>query len=377
MKRIHSLDAIRGLAALVVVLHHSLLSVSDGQSDPHIRWIYLSPLRLFVDGPGAVLIFFVLSGLVLTFTLKGRNPDTYAAFVLKRISRIYPAVVFAILVSALLQSLLGAATLPDLSRWFAFTWAKPVSGPLLLEAASLSGFGLSLDNPLWSLVHEMRISLVLPLLVLLASRSVWVAGVVTLVVFVISVRVAGKAQGELIHSIAMTGEFLVAFLIGVLLAIYFSSVTDWLATRRSGVKAALWIAALTLVAFPPVNASNVGGLREAVLILSSCFGALIIIALSSIDGRANRWLMGPVPAYFGRISYSLYLIHVVIIVAVVRALHSSVSIFASLCIAVTASILIADLMQRFVEKPFTNFGRTLAGKLKSAPATTTILADSV
>src|SRR5579871_4991414 len=75
LPRLRSLDSLRGAAAVVVLLNHYLLTLPDtvedrarlmsqGFSAPW-AWLYLTPLRLVVDGFGAVLVFFVLSGLAL------------------------------------------------------------------------------------------------------------------------------------------------------------------------------------------------------------------------------------------------------------------------------------------------------------------------
>lgn len=63
-RRIYQLDALRGLAAVVVVAHHTRL-VEHGLIPP---W-YLAPL---FAGPEAVSLFFVLSGFVLSLPLPAR-----------------------------------------------------------------------------------------------------------------------------------------------------------------------------------------------------------------------------------------------------------------------------------------------------------------
>jgi len=73
--RIDSLDGLRGLAALVVVVHHVMhangsLDFATGldgraQGSWVVRTLTFTPLHIVWAGTEAVLVFFVLSGLVL------------------------------------------------------------------------------------------------------------------------------------------------------------------------------------------------------------------------------------------------------------------------------------------------------------------------
>jgi Predicted acyltransferases len=73
-ERIASLDGLRGIAALTVVLHHVVLasvpSLADAFKNQSVHgglgWAMLyTPLHIVWAGPEAVCVFFVLSGYVL------------------------------------------------------------------------------------------------------------------------------------------------------------------------------------------------------------------------------------------------------------------------------------------------------------------------
>src|SRR4051794_31450307 len=77
--RLGGLDALRGIAALVVLIHHALLTTpSLGEVQrygprPATGWeraLAVPPLHLLWAGSEAVLVFFVLSGLVLTLSME-------------------------------------------------------------------------------------------------------------------------------------------------------------------------------------------------------------------------------------------------------------------------------------------------------------------
>ena len=68
-RRLVELEALRGLAAIVVLINHLLgvLSKVNGLRYPHEPLsLYGTPLFAFVNGSAAVVLFFVLSGFFLT-----------------------------------------------------------------------------------------------------------------------------------------------------------------------------------------------------------------------------------------------------------------------------------------------------------------------
>ena len=99
--RLTSLDGLRGVAAMVVVLCHSLLIVPPmaasivGGAEPAVgtaEWFLLrTPLRALTMGAEAVMIFFVLSGFVLTLGFIGRRmtPRFVGAYLGRRVLRLY------------------------------------------------------------------------------------------------------------------------------------------------------------------------------------------------------------------------------------------------------------------------------------------------
>ncbi len=92
------LDSIRGLAAFTVVMSHFF---GIWQFEPAYNYVRMSPFRVVVAGHEAVVLFFVLSGFVLSVQCSGKRPLTYPRYLLKRFCRIYLPFVAAVLLSAL------------------------------------------------------------------------------------------------------------------------------------------------------------------------------------------------------------------------------------------------------------------------------------
>lgn len=83
MNKIHSAESLRGIACIAVVLSHLLgvfypqlhnFSKSTLPQFPILETIHNSPFAFFYSGTGAVFVFFVLSGYVLTLSsLKAKD----------------------------------------------------------------------------------------------------------------------------------------------------------------------------------------------------------------------------------------------------------------------------------------------------------------
>src|SRR5580698_7627746 len=78
IKRIGYLDGVRGLAAMQVVFGHYAHAFAPD-------WV--RPLGFFADGDSAVLLFFLMSGLVLTPSFE-RTPNALVTGLARRIVRL-------------------------------------------------------------------------------------------------------------------------------------------------------------------------------------------------------------------------------------------------------------------------------------------------
>ena len=126
--RYEELDSLRGAAAMMVVLNHFFLATySTGRSEDLVRFL-ADPLQ---NGPAAVVLFFLLSGFVLSIPVWREKPQSYRAFLTRRVCRIYVPYLFALALSVAGCALFANHPVYGLSEWFYKTWTGPVQWALV------------------------------------------------------------------------------------------------------------------------------------------------------------------------------------------------------------------------------------------------------
>lgn len=107
-ERFHFLQTLRGVAALLVFLGH-YLDMYYKHNNTGIEFVaigdFVSSLEI---GRIGVVVFFLISGFVLPYSLKNRKNDyTVSHFLVKSTLRLYPAFLFSIVVAVLVGSGVG------------------------------------------------------------------------------------------------------------------------------------------------------------------------------------------------------------------------------------------------------------------------------
>ena len=236
--RIESFDALRGLAACSVVIGHFLLVLRGAENPPYAGWhdavlAYFghTPLSILWSGHAAVVLFFVLSGFVLQLMLEGGRL-TYGAYAAKRILRLYLPYIVAVGLGIAGQQWLYGGDLAGLGDWINKFWTDdPGPRAMLGHLTVIGAFDSSTyDFTIWTLVHEMRISLLFPLVFLMTRRLRWwtvlggfgLASVVMaglrIAVFSGHDELAGFARDGGYTAYVFTVHYLLAFAIGGVLA---------------------------------------------------------------------------------------------------------------------------------------------------------------
>ncbi len=292
------LDGLRGLAAIAVVMFHSILDRDPTQNArivrPTIQELHgFYPLLtkavfVLISGETAVMLFFVLSGTVLFESLRQRQASPVATafgFPIRRFFRLYPTFFVCLVACSGLMALTGALALPIAHFW---------------QSAQLRDF--SVVGASWTLQVEF---LAIPLVLLgYWGYRLWGPGGI---IAAYAVTAAALATPELRMHAPYFHRFASCFAVGLLIP---TGVGAAVARRLPSVAFPFILAAMLL-------ARHVLGLHWWTMDTQQVLAALVIAQLYyQRAGRFGRFFNGAIPQYLGRLSYSVYLFNVLFLLLV-------------------------------------------------------------
>src|SRR5471030_1682202 len=361
------LDALRGIAALMVVLNHFV------QVGP-LWWVAKSPLRVLTLGHEAVILFFILSGFVLTLQLMSGRRVTYRDYVVKRICRIYLPYLCVLFAAFSAISLINVEPIAWAGSWFNDIWTGSFSGREILDHLLFIGqYKANRVLPvIWSLIYEMRISLMMPLVVYCVSRfsartCLAAALCISLVSFAFAMgrNTDQTSRPSFSGDWAMTAHYLGMFIVGATLAFHRVRWQQWLA---KGNRITLVLAASLTLYFLSRSIMSItsGVLGQYIFDWCVVAGAAGLVCTAIASRRFTLALAKRPIVFLGTISYSLYLTHTVVLLTVVHLMPASGSAWRSIVTAAVLVIPVGAVTHFVVERPSILLGKFLTGR--SAPA---------
>lgn len=313
MKRIHEFEALRGLLALWVLVSHVLSRA--GLSDA------LGPFAIIGRPDFAVDVFIMLSGFVI-FDLLDTKREQFSTFITRRFFRIFPIYLLALVTSYFLAA--------DMLAWLtSLPWQTKALGASIEFAkastdhlnqhllAHLTGFhglvpstilphsDMAILAQAWSISVEWQFYLIAPLLYFSLRRQ--------------PLLLAGGVVGLMVlHSFYWLGEGFAlnhanSFLVGIVSYFAYKNCpriegSHIVLGAAVGLAAAAWLTS-----------------RPVPLLVWALFMALAIHSKHTVKTNALSGLLATRPFQFlGRVSYSIYLLHMLVIFAVSDAVLKSV-----------------------------------------------------
>lgn len=360
--RIRALEGLRGLAAAIVVVRHTTNAIPMPEETR--RRLLEGPWAPLLDAQAAVALFFVLSGFVLAGSLaRGNSFVDQLQFWVKRIFRIHPPYV-----AALLATWLASFAYAVPAAKFATGWLRLLAG-IQLDAegllASLAYPGAAGGQLVvgWTLGIEMTWSLLLPVLFWLALRTHW------------ALPLALAALPLAFGGVPLFALYGAHFALGLALFRERARVEAALSRLPVAATAALFVAALLSYSGPQLLGWHVPGLgilttevghRASIALRLPGTALLIALALAVPWWRAALELRPML--FLGRISYSLYLLHMGVLILATRWIVPSNAGRSALLVVVVlgASIAVSAAFYRAVERPAIRLGnrvcKALAGR---------------
>jgi peptidoglycan/LPS O-acetylase OafA/YrhL len=340
-EKIPQLDALRGIAILLVIAHNATLHYGTAS--------YLHPL--LDRGWMGVDLFFVLSGFLISGILLDtrESPNYFKNFYARRVLRIWPLyyclLAFMFVVLPHLSASQGVAIFAKSSPW----WAYPffLQNFLLPLSTDASGpLGVT-----WSLAIEEQFYLVWPILVRFLSRRQ--VAILAIVEIAASPVLRYVLAAHHIHIYANFFCRLDGLMLGAFLAALVRS-KDFVRERYIGV------ALVVLAIAAPL--AVIMDLRRAEWIVftftSLTAGASVYLAMF----WKQQWLQRPLSNRFllftGTISYGLFLLHKIAF-AGVDGLHVNYAghPFVTLGVIFAGSYVLAIISWNLLEQPFLRLKR--------------------
>ncbi|MEC4087284.1 acyltransferase [Pseudoalteromonas rubra] len=287
---IRKLNALRGIAAIIVFVTH------------------FSDITHWLDGAlgggaGAygVMLFFLLSGFLMSHLYLGTGftPRGVKHYFVARFARVVPLYLLVVFASFTLTQ--GGSDL---------LYHIPDHQALLAHVLFLHG-----DSVLWSIPPEVQFYVLFVLLWLFAATRrgyiyLLIVGSLLLLFFTNFPRIYGEIQGVPYNQFTVLRS-LPYFFIGVIFGLHYKTLTIPPYLRKHGFILALCLIPLMYPELSPVtsDAKNRMWLSyEVLLVMSVVFFCVVFLVPDN-----NILLANKVGDFFGKISYSLYLLHMPVI----------------------------------------------------------------
>ena len=382
--RIDSLDGLRGIAAFAVLVFHACKMLQLFGPDG---------LYEMVPGVSAVIVFYVISGTVLSLsplkyvgggegdtgkavaTEKQRTGYDWFGYYPKRVVRLCVPLAVAVALGVMAAFVADAAGLdPRVDK--PIDWAtgiEDVARQVLMQFDVLfnptdgqsftdGNRFVRANSPTWSMSWELWFSLALPFVVFIVSRTRRIrVGVCICILLVLFADLTGY----------FPLRFCVMFVVGAYIARKASRIVRW--------RMPVWLlAVLLLLSLGAVELSGYfisggtvgdgvlssggeGQLLAAVSIALGDIACMCLVILVMARGFLNRFLSVRPVRFLGRISYSLYLTHV-LVVGSLGPLLPRFGLSHPLAVAIVVilvSLGFAWVFWRFVEKPSIDWARSV------------------
>lgn len=385
------LDGLRGFASCIVVFYHCALFMGfynrTGTDDNPDAWV-ISFSNGFWTG---IDIFFVLSGFligrILLQSLHASNKLYYAAFIVRRSFRIFPAYYLVITVSLFIIAPLNVPAFNFLymttdwqellnSSWASYlyliNYVRPGNEPSILSWG-------------WSLSVEEHFYLILPPILWLLFKSKSEKIKILIIVSLVAIPFFGRAVQYILDPdiILLDGFYYYShnrfdeIFVGVAIAYFYVIYKDEL--QRLCEKAGNWLGTVGILGgasvwiFGGLLVDNAFTIVFQFLVMALSTG-LILLNVLFIDNTLTRFFSHAFWYPLARISYGTYLLHLFVLFFLIQMYldyygdmqFNAVTLFAFYFAVMILTSILAGIMFMVLENPMLSIGSKVARKLKAS-----------
>jgi peptidoglycan/LPS O-acetylase OafA/YrhL len=369
--RFTKLDGLRGLLSLIVCLNHSFMVVviptfaSVWQQNPLIfNGIQSKIQQLFMllgNGGAAVTLFFLLSGLVLGQSLSNINMNFKGllGFLAKRIIRLYPVYLLILVMTALYMKFgFSYETFPYSSAWF--NWWMNFQMTLKEFILNIFFIHAYVGGVTWTLRVILIVSFIFPIFFVVNKKTPWWLDIlITALLVYLSFTLLNIENFRDLR-------YLYMFYLGLMIPkfqVMFAKAPNWL------VSILLPFGLVTLLGYRYLTNEYQGGVVESLI-------SFFIIGLAAYGSKVKvlNVLDGKTLKFFGKISYSLYLIHFSVLYVLARTMfqllpnlpYQNQYLTIHIVLFVLSTLIatgVSLLVYKYIELPSHTFAKFIGGKI--------------
>ncbi len=372
--RITKLDGLRGVLSLIVALNHSFLIVvipnfanvwGENYMVFHDLQAKIQQLFMLIGNGGvAVTMFFIISGLVLGQSLNRVEISARGliGFFVKRFLRLYPVYFLVIILTAVYMRLgFVYQTFPYASTWY--HWWMNFQMTFKEFFYNLFFIHTYLGGVTWTLRVILIASLILPLFYTLTKRTGWLVDLLITTVLIVASFTILNIEGF------RDLRYLYMFFLGLILPKFikfFSDLPRWL------ISLSLPFLVILLFIIRYATDEYFGGVIES-LISWLIIGTLVYSEKTKIFDFLSRKSF----LFFGKISYSLFLIHFFILYLLARIMFQLlpnlpyldnylIIHLTLLFLSLTIATLVSVLVHCYVELPSLTFANSVSDRISKS-----------
>lgn len=350
-KAINSIQVLRGLAALsVVMFHYRFYLVPDG-ADQTI------PDRLFSWGAIGVDLFFVISGFIMIYSTNGKVPGlkTSKNFIVNRLTRILPTyyvlLLFAFLTGGAMSTFHYPEKISNLISALTFMPYLKEHAPLYIDMGGLY-------NIRWTLNYELYFYIAFSVCLAFKRKVIPLA-----LWFVSPIIISGLFSGNITFSSTgyqfeyvwerfITNPIILEFGVGAIAGYAYIYLND---------KMKIISAIIPISIFIVILWATLTGLITNKNVYSSIFLSFLVLVFA----LQNNALSKIIPKFLfklGDISYSWYLIHLPVASLISKKTDNMFHSTVGFILMILMSILAASISHKYIEQGLSNKIKNLINK---------------